>query len=184
MATNALPNQPQPQVTQPSPQPTPQPAVAAPQPDAAGQQTSSTSTPTSAPGTAAVPTPTATPAPAPAPIHATSVFNAPAPVPAPAPAPAPIPATSVFNAPPTPTVLVAIPTDPTKSAQPPAAVNLAVLASITTRYMVRKHSWRGKYNRLFCLTNTSVVTLNPSTLEVTNTWEYKDIISLVPSVKV
>ena len=61
--------------------------------------------------------------------------------------------------------------------------NAAVLSTITSRYVIRKHSWRGKYFRTFCLTPTAVLTLHPQTLEVTNLWEYKDVLSATPVVK-
>ncbi|KAJ9183389.1 hypothetical protein P3X46_007251 [Hevea brasiliensis] len=35
------------------------------------------------------------------------------------------------------------------------------------RYLVVKHSWRGRYKRILCVSNASVVTLDPNTLSVT-----------------
>ena len=35
-------------------------------------------------------------------------------------------------------------------------------------FYVTKHSWRGKYKRLFCVGPDSVATLNPTTFEETN----------------
>lgn len=39
------------------------------------------------------------------------------------------------------------------------------------RYMVVKHSWRGRYKRILCISNFSITTLDPSTLAVTNSYD-------------
>ncbi|GAB2292159.1 DnaJ sub C grv2 [Dionaea muscipula] len=39
------------------------------------------------------------------------------------------------------------------------------------RYMVVKHSWRGRYKRILCLSNAAIITLDPSTLAVTNSYD-------------
>ncbi|XP_027917941.1 dnaJ homolog subfamily C GRV2 isoform X1 [Vigna unguiculata] len=39
------------------------------------------------------------------------------------------------------------------------------------RYMVVKHSWRGRYKRILCISSVSVLTLDPSTLSVTNSYD-------------
>ncbi|XP_078182422.1 DNAJ heat shock N-terminal domain-containing protein [Carex rostrata] len=39
------------------------------------------------------------------------------------------------------------------------------------RYMVLKHSWRGRYKRILCLAATTIITLDPSTLGVTNSYD-------------
>lgn len=39
------------------------------------------------------------------------------------------------------------------------------------RYMVVKHSWRGRYKRIFCISNFTLITLDPSTLSVTNSYD-------------
>ncbi|XP_072986827.1 dnaJ homolog subfamily C GRV2 [Typha latifolia] len=39
------------------------------------------------------------------------------------------------------------------------------------RYLVVKHSWRGRYRRILCLSNSGIVTLDPSTLAVTNSYD-------------
>ncbi|KAL8040659.1 hypothetical protein ABFX02_10G112300 [Erythranthe guttata] len=39
------------------------------------------------------------------------------------------------------------------------------------RYMVIKHSWRGRYKRILCISNYSIVTLDPNTLSVTNSYD-------------
>nr|GMD83332.1 DnaJ homolog subfamily C GRV2 isoform X1 [Ipomoea batatas] len=39
------------------------------------------------------------------------------------------------------------------------------------RYMVVKHSWRGKYKRILCISNYTIITLDPGTLSVTNSYD-------------
>ncbi|KAH6778697.1 DNAJ heat shock N-terminal domain-containing protein [Perilla frutescens var. hirtella] len=39
------------------------------------------------------------------------------------------------------------------------------------RYTVVKHSWRGRYKRILCISNYSIVTLDPTTLSVTNSYD-------------
>ncbi|XP_015163448.1 dnaJ homolog subfamily C GRV2 isoform X1 [Solanum tuberosum] len=39
------------------------------------------------------------------------------------------------------------------------------------RYMVVKHSWRGRYKRIFCISNFALITLDPATLSVTNSYD-------------
>lgn len=39
------------------------------------------------------------------------------------------------------------------------------------RYMVVKHSWRGRYKRILCISNHSIITLDPGTLSVTNSYD-------------
>ena len=39
------------------------------------------------------------------------------------------------------------------------------------RYMVVKHSWRGRYKRILCISSLSIITLDPSTLLVTNSYD-------------
>jgi DNAJ protein RME-8 N-terminal len=40
------------------------------------------------------------------------------------------------------------------------------------RFLVTKHSWRGKYRRIFCITPSVIVTQHPDTLSITNTWTF------------
>lgn len=42
------------------------------------------------------------------------------------------------------------------------------------RYLCTKHSWRGKYRRLLCITPTALVTVKPDNLVVTNSWQLDD----------
>ncbi|VDK82276.1 unnamed protein product, partial [Litomosoides sigmodontis] len=47
-------------------------------------------------------------------------------------------------------------------------------------YLVTKHSWKGKYKRIFSIGTLAITTYNPSTLEVTNQWLYEDFITIKP----
>ena len=40
------------------------------------------------------------------------------------------------------------------------------------RFLCVKASWRGKYNRILCLTPTAVITQHPDNLTITNTWSF------------
>lgn len=42
------------------------------------------------------------------------------------------------------------------------------------RFIVTKHSWRGKYRRVLCVTPTSLFTQHPENLQVTNIWSFVD----------
>eukprot|EP00111_Clytia_hemisphaerica_P021644 TCONS_00063655-protein len=50
-------------------------------------------------------------------------------------------------------------------------------------FYTTKHSWRGKYKRVFSIGSKAITTYNPSTLEVTNQWAYNDFFSISPSSK-
>ncbi|KAL1208879.1 DnaJ -like protein subfamily C GRV2 [Cardamine amara subsp. amara] len=39
------------------------------------------------------------------------------------------------------------------------------------RYLVVKHSWRGRYKRILCISSGGIVTLDPNTLVVTNSYD-------------
>ncbi|KAK2645789.1 hypothetical protein Ddye_020984 [Dipteronia dyeriana] len=39
------------------------------------------------------------------------------------------------------------------------------------RYLVVKHSWRGRYKRILCISNVAIITLDPNTLSVTNSYD-------------
>ncbi|XP_061362142.1 dnaJ homolog subfamily C GRV2 [Gastrolobium bilobum] len=39
------------------------------------------------------------------------------------------------------------------------------------RYLVIKHSWRGRYKRILCISSVAIITLDPSTLAVTNSYD-------------
>ncbi|PKI66691.1 dnaJ homolog subfamily C GRV2 isoform X1 [Punica granatum] len=40
-----------------------------------------------------------------------------------------------------------------------------------SRHMVIKHSWRGKYKRILCISSSAIVTLDPNSLAVTNCYD-------------
>ncbi|XP_023317683.1 dnaJ homolog subfamily C member 13 isoform X2 [Trichogramma pretiosum] len=50
-------------------------------------------------------------------------------------------------------------------------------------FLVTKHSWKGKYKRIFSIGSMGITTYNPNTLEVTNKWEYSDFVSVQPNNK-
>ncbi|KAM8967651.1 dnaJ homolog subfamily C member 13 isoform 1-T1 [Pelodytes ibericus] len=47
-------------------------------------------------------------------------------------------------------------------------------------FYTTKHSWRGKYKRVFSVGTHAITTYNPNTLEVTNQWPYGDICAISP----
>ncbi|KAK8945096.1 hypothetical protein KSP39_PZI008112 [Platanthera zijinensis] len=52
-----------------------------------------------------------------------------------------------------------------------------------SRYMVVKHSWRGRYKRILCISSSSIITLDPSTLAVTNSYDvYNDFEGAAPAL--
>jgi DnaJ family protein C protein 13 len=53
----------------------------------------------------------------------------------------------------------------------PAASHSMEETEYLARYMVVKHSWRGRYKRFLCISNSTLITLDPSTLSVTNTYD-------------
>ncbi|CAM0956063.1 unnamed protein product [Alopecurus aequalis] len=67
----------------------------------------------------------------------------------------------------------------TASAPPPAAGGADASSSAVTeepeylaRYFVVKHSWRGRYRRILCIEASGIVTLDPGTLTVTNSYDF------------
>ncbi|KDO80431.1 hypothetical protein CISIN_1g000052mg [Citrus sinensis] len=56
---------------------------------------------------------------------------------------------------------------PSNSAPHPPPEETEYLA----RYLVVKHSWRGRYKRILCISNATIITLDPNTLAVTNSYE-------------
>jgi len=49
-------------------------------------------------------------------------------------------------------------------------------------YFVTKHSWKGKYKRIFSIGTNCVTTYNPNTMEITNQFQYSEIINISPIV--
>ncbi|KAK3028083.1 hypothetical protein RJ639_039374 [Escallonia herrerae] len=69
------------------------------------------------------------------------------------------------------------PPPPSSSALPQSLEEPEYLA----RYAVVKHSWRGRYKRILCISEAAIVTLDPSTLSVTNSYNVgNDFESTVP----
>lgn len=51
------------------------------------------------------------------------------------------------------------------------------------RYFVVKHSWRGRYKRILCISNVAIITLDPSTLTITNSYDVaSDFEAAVPII--
>lgn len=57
------------------------------------------------------------------------------------------------------------PTPSASSAAPPEE------PEYLARYMVIKHSWRGRYKRILCISTYTIITLDPGTLSVTNSYD-------------
>ncbi|CAF0754857.1 unnamed protein product [Brachionus calyciflorus] len=50
-------------------------------------------------------------------------------------------------------------------------------------YFVTKHSWKGKYKRIFSVGTHGITTYNPTNFENTNQWTYNEFVSIVPNFK-
>ncbi|KAL8571849.1 DnaJ subfamily C member 13 [Nucella lapillus] len=50
-------------------------------------------------------------------------------------------------------------------------------------YFITKHSWKGKYKRIFSVGTHGITTYNPASMEVTNQWPYNEFVSIVPNVR-
>lgn len=55
-----------------------------------------------------------------------------------------------------------------------ASTDGSAAANCLARFVVTKHSWRGKYRRVLCVTPTSLFTQHPENLQVTNVWSFVD----------
>lgn len=64
--------------------------------------------------------------------------------------------------------------NPSPSAPLTSAALPAEELEYLARYLVVKHSWRGRYKRILCLSSSAIITLDPNTLSVTN---YYDVAS-------
>ncbi|CAH9071544.1 unnamed protein product [Cuscuta epithymum] len=65
-----------------------------------------------------------------------------------------------------------IPLPPPSSSVSPSPVSHAMEEpEYLARYLVVKHSWRGKYKRILCISNYTIITLDPTTLSVTNSYD-------------
>lgn len=56
--------------------------------------------------------------------------------------------------------------------RPEADSSPVSVSDCLARYMCTKHSWRGKYRRVFCILPGAIVTQHPDTLAVTNTYAF------------
>lgn len=63
--------------------------------------------------------------------------------------------------------------DASSASAPPAAAGAEELEYIS-RYLVVKHSWRGRYKRILCISSVAIITLDPSTLAVTNSYDVEN----------
>lgn len=50
-------------------------------------------------------------------------------------------------------------------------------------YFITKHSWKGKYKRIFSVGTHGITTYNPGSFEVTNQWAYDEFIGIAPNIK-
>ncbi|KAF8728194.1 hypothetical protein HU200_018782 [Digitaria exilis] len=57
------------------------------------------------------------------------------------------------------------------SAAAPAPAGAPEEPEYLARYFVVKHSWRGRYRRILCIASSGVVTLDPTTLNLTNSYD-------------
>ncbi|CAN6300032.1 unnamed protein product [Urochloa humidicola] len=62
-------------------------------------------------------------------------------------------------------------TSATASAVVPAPAGPPEEPEYLARYLVVKHSWRGRYRRILCIASSGVVTLDPTTLNLTNSYD-------------
>lgn len=51
-------------------------------------------------------------------------------------------------------------------------------------YHVTKHSWKGKYKRIFSVGTKAITTYNPNNMETTNQWLYSEFMGIIPNTKV
>lgn len=60
---------------------------------------------------------------------------------------------------------------PTSPHPPPQHPSSLEEPEYLARYLVVKHSWRGRYKRILCISNYTITTLDPTTLSVTNSYD-------------
>ncbi|XP_052134218.1 dnaJ homolog subfamily C GRV2 [Oryza glaberrima] len=63
------------------------------------------------------------------------------------------------------------PSSPRASSASSASSAAAEEPEYLARYFVVKHSWRGRYRRILCIASSGLVTLDPATLAVTNSYD-------------
>ncbi|XP_056376625.1 dnaJ homolog subfamily C member 13 isoform X2 [Hyla sarda] len=64
--------------------------------------------------------------------------------------------------------------------RPPCKMNIIRENKDLACFYTTKHSWRGKYKRVFSVGTHAITTYNPTTFEVTNQWPYGDLCSISP----
>ncbi|KAG9152930.1 hypothetical protein Leryth_012550 [Lithospermum erythrorhizon] len=62
---------------------------------------------------------------------------------------------------------------PTSTSASPAPPPPNEEAEYLARYLVVKHSWRGRYKRILCISSHTLITLDPGTLAVTNSYDVR-----------
>lgn len=62
------------------------------------------------------------------------------------------------------------PPDSSTSSSASSAIQALEEPEYLARYLVVKHSWRGRYKRILCVSNHTIITLDPATLLVTNSY--------------
>lgn len=53
-------------------------------------------------------------------------------------------------------------------------------SSLSSSYVVIKHSWKGKYKRILVVEPTQLSTFDPKSMKLTNCWTYDDVIDVAP----
>lgn len=48
-------------------------------------------------------------------------------------------------------------------------------------FLVTKHSWKGKYKRIFSIGSLGISTYNPEKFDLTNRWQYNEVVSVLPN---
>ncbi|XP_023749692.1 dnaJ homolog subfamily C GRV2 [Lactuca sativa] len=77
--------------------------------------------------------------------------------------------TSDHTSHPPPEASTSSPTSPSRP--PPPQPSSIEEPEYLARYLVVKHSWRGRYKRILCISNYTITTLDPTTLSVTNSYD-------------
>jgi DnaJ family protein C protein 13 len=76
------------------------------------------------------------------------------------------------------------PASPTTPGSPPPQSVSGGGDEYTARYTVTKHSWKGKYTRLFCIGKSCFATINPGSIfKVTNNWPLNTVIDITPKAQ-
>lgn len=60
---------------------------------------------------------------------------------------------------------------------------ISLAKTFASRYQLKKKNWYGTYSRVFCIGTNALLTLNPTTLLVTNLWEHDLVLDITPKPK-